>query len=320
MLLDINTTIASLLHGPGRIPADEVDVRFERPTRQWVEALARPTLSVFLFDLAENTDLRQTNMPVTRGQNGATFRKPPRRFDLWYLVSAITSDDEDEHLLIWRALATLLRYQQLPPQALAGAIDTVLRRETGAGMGAVFAELAARPDLTTAMLAERLAGLDAAPGLKARLQALIADPPISTRIEKGSEGTRPLDLWGALDLPPRPALIYVVTAPVDLDITIEAPLVLTREVRLHNSRDGVAAATLLRVGGTVLDREQRPVADATVQIKGRGMEPAVTDAEGRYALTPLAPGEITLVVTRPGAGEREYPITIPSDSYDVTVD
>src|SRR6266542_3520690 len=112
MLKEVHTAIQHLLHQRGRIPPDEVDIRFDMPTRQWVDSLTRPTVSVYLFDLAENTELRQTNVQTSRGNGHAVHRMPPRRFDLRYMVSAPCTAVEDEHVLLWRALVTLLRYPQ----------------------------------------------------------------------------------------------------------------------------------------------------------------------------------------------------------------
>ena len=91
MIADLHPAIRHLLFSRGLIPSDEVDVRFERPTKEWLDSLVRPTINLYLFDIEENTDLRQTNMPVMRGSGGATYRMPPRRFDLRYMVTAFTT-------------------------------------------------------------------------------------------------------------------------------------------------------------------------------------------------------------------------------------
>jgi hypothetical protein len=118
MLPLLHDVLRQLLHGPGGIPAEAVDIRFEAPTREWVAARVQPTLNLYLFEVSENTDLRQSGMQTTRANGHAVHRMPPRRYDLRFMVSALSNVIEDEHLLLWRALATLLRYPQLPEEVL----------------------------------------------------------------------------------------------------------------------------------------------------------------------------------------------------------
>jgi len=146
MIADLHPAIRHLLFSRGLIPSDEVDVRFERPTKEWLDSLVRPTINLYLFDIEENTDLRQTNMPVMRGSGGATYRMPPRRFDLRYMVTAFTTVADDEYLLIYRALATLLRYPTLPPSALAAAMAVIAGRE---GSGAEQARVQRQENVNT---------------------------------------------------------------------------------------------------------------------------------------------------------------------------
>src|SRR5437588_155672 len=118
MLPDIHSSIQRVLYERGRIDPDEVDVRFERPSRQWVESLMLPTINLFLFDMAENTDRRNGAPQVGRANGQALMRVPPRRFDLRYMVSVFTTLIEDEATLLWRTLATLLRHSPLPAELL----------------------------------------------------------------------------------------------------------------------------------------------------------------------------------------------------------
>jgi hypothetical protein len=118
MLPEIHGSLERLLFERGRIPSREVDVRFEVPTQEWIDGLTRPTISFYLFDLRENTSLRRANVESTRQNGRATKRLPPRRFDLNYLVSAVTTDADDGHRLLWRTLGVLLRYQRFPAEVL----------------------------------------------------------------------------------------------------------------------------------------------------------------------------------------------------------
>jgi hypothetical protein len=183
MLTLIHNAIQRLLHERGGLDPQEIDVRFERPTRQWAESLTRPTVNVYLFDLVENTAHRSALPNINRGERQAEMRLPPRRIDLRYIVSAFSSAAEDEQALTWRSLATLLRHAVLPPELLA-------------------------PEITALNL------------------------PLPVQLTHAESGPTPLELWSALDMPPRPALLFSVTAPLDLAVEFSAPLVLTRSLRL----------------------------------------------------------------------------------------
>ncbi len=98
------------------------------------------------------------------------------------MVSALTTEIEDEHELIWRVLLTLVRHPQFPAE----------------------------------LLAEELR---------------VLEPPLTTRVSQADESQRLSGVWTALSVPPHPALYYVVTVPVDMNLVIEAPLVLTRTAR-----------------------------------------------------------------------------------------
>ncbi|MGD2105654.1 MAG: Pvc16 family protein [Anaerolineae bacterium] len=123
MITDLDETLKRLLISEMPIENNDVDVTFDLPKREWSAKLTRPTVNLYIYDIRENTELRQTNWVVERGNNGqATKRRPPRRIDMAYLVTAWTSTAEDEHRLLWRALWALLRYPELPKDLLEGSL------------------------------------------------------------------------------------------------------------------------------------------------------------------------------------------------------
>lgn len=284
MLADLRTTLQNLLHQRGRISEDEVDVRFEMPTRQWVESLTKPTINMYLFDVQENTELRTTTVQQTRSARMAEFRMPPRRFDLRFMVSMLTTIVEDEHLLLWRTLQTLMKYAQLPDDLLS---DTL--RE--------------------------------------------ARPAVIGQVSKTDDGPNLLDVWSALELPPRPSLLYVVTVPLELDIAYEAPLVLTRTVRyarpspedeaagrgIDPERSVVFATGAPTIGGTLRNHDGTPVAHALVAVVG-GVASSTTNEEGRFTLRQVALGPLTLQITRGDTPAKQVVVQVPSESYDITLD
>jgi hypothetical protein len=259
MLPDLHATLQRLIHERGQIDPAEVDVRFDAPTKDWIERLTRPTVSCFLHDLRENAALRQSTFQTTRVNGRSERRLAPRRIDAHYLVSAHASEPEDEHRLLWRVLATLLRHPEIPADVLPAAL-------------------------------------------------VAPDPPLATRIADPDDTTRSLDLWNA-------ALNYVVTMPLDLDVTLEAPLVLTRILRFPRGN----GETSTRIAGIVSDRDGTPLPGITVAREGSAVG-AVTDREGRFALSNVPHGPLRLFVARPGTDPQAVALTVPSARYDVTLD
>lgn len=302
MLPFLHTTIANTLYGPGKLPP-EVELAFEQPT------------------------LRQTSMQTLRGGDGrATQRLPPRRFDLHYMVSAASSVPADEHRLLWHALAALLKYAPLPLAGAPGALVAALLRR----------DQPLPPALTTPTLRALLAAEQPLPEpvlqeLRAALEEFTI--PLAARVGRLADGPRAADLWGALDLPPRPAIFYTVTMPVDLEIAFETPLVLAGPTRRFTRPDAadtarglgiirdraVAAGTATSIGGVVRDRNGAPLPDVLVRAEGRAVE-ARTDDHGRYQLDRLQPEPVTLWAQRPGEEPTAFSLHIPADSYDLVLD
>jgi len=271
MLTEIHAAIQRLIWEYGRISPDEVDISFEAPTRDRIDRLVRPTVSLFLFDLVENTEMRQSSFPVTRASDHAERRMPPRRIDLRYMVSALTSDIEDEHRLLWRVLATLLKYPQLPDE----------------------------------LLPEGLRG---------------GEIPLTAKTNQMDEGRRLLDVWSGLSVSPHPAIYYVVTAPLDLDVVVRSPLVLTRTVRYRRmAGESAVGDTTTDIGGVVRGASGEPVSGASLLVEGSAREPVLTNEAGEYQLPGVLDGTVRVQVTPPTGKARTVSLTVPGASYDITL-
>lgn len=268
----LHTSLERLLYERGRIDPQEVDVRFEAPTKEWTASLLMPTVNLYLFRVEENTDLRRTDFTSTKANGTATRRMPPRRIDLHYMVSVLSTSVVDEHELLWRTLRTLMKHAEIPAE----------------------------------MLAEGL---------------LQSDVPVTTRVAQSDDETKLLDVWSGLEAVPRPALTYVVTVPIDTDISIDAPLVLTRMVRYARFKgDEVEPHTRYHIGGIIRDKGGVPVGGAHVTVEGSGVEASVSDSEGRFVLVGVPTGKVKLKVVSSGKAPRSVPVTVPSSSYDVILD
>jgi hypothetical protein len=267
----LHEVFARLMYEKGRLSPRDVDVRFDPPRRDWITALTRPTLNFFLFDVRENTELRHSNLQTNRQVGSTSYRLPPRRFDLRYMVSAITTRVEDEHLLLWHVLTVLLKHSALPNDIL--------------------------PDVLR-----------------------VLDPPLTTQVSKSDEDKLFVDLWNGFEVSPHPALLYVVTAPMDLDIVIEAPLVLTRTTRYMRTHEPNSPLDIaVHIGGVLRDRDGQPVPDAKVSVAGRASAPSQTDTEGRFVLVGVPHGALKLNVQRNGGPPQSFTLTVPSDEYELVL-
>lgn len=122
MLDDLDKTLENILRNRGGIGAD-IDVAFDQPNREWASRLSRPTLNLFSFDIRENQKLRLMEREVSRSNgHSAKISMPPRRIDVAYLVTSWTRKIEDEHRLLWRALATMKRIMYIDPAAAEGML------------------------------------------------------------------------------------------------------------------------------------------------------------------------------------------------------
>ncbi len=125
MIDDLDETLRQLLIRELPIKNREIDISFDQPKREWSAKLSRPTLNLFLYDLRENTRLRQTTQEweVRRLANGTTEkRRRVTRIDLHYIITAWATEAEDEHRLLGRTTMALLRSPQMPEDLLPDSL------------------------------------------------------------------------------------------------------------------------------------------------------------------------------------------------------
>jgi hypothetical protein len=105
-----------------RIEADGFDISFDVPNRDFRSRLTRPTLSLYLYNIQENRDLRGRVWNVTRQNGSVTTKRPPVRLDCDYMVTAWSNEVEDEHRLLTGAARVLFRNPVLPADVLQGVL------------------------------------------------------------------------------------------------------------------------------------------------------------------------------------------------------
>jgi hypothetical protein len=108
----------------GVVSGGQVEVAFDAPTREWAARRNAPTLNLYLYDIRDDLERRETQWEEVRDPAGrVTERRPPaRRFRLSYMITAWTQRPEDEHRLLSACLAAFLRHEALAPRELAGAL------------------------------------------------------------------------------------------------------------------------------------------------------------------------------------------------------
>jgi hypothetical protein len=119
MLADLDETLRTLLRRElERHGFDGVEVAFDAPSREWSGQLSSPTVNLFLYDLRESQDARQSEWSTHRGNNGARDVRPPMMMECSYAVTAWTQAVEDEHRLLSQVLGVLFAFPSLPLDAM----------------------------------------------------------------------------------------------------------------------------------------------------------------------------------------------------------
>ena len=132
----------------------------------------------------------------------------------------------------------------------------------------------------------------------------------------------PGEFWNALDNDLKPAVVYCATLPVDLDVLIEAPLVLTSVTDLFDPQRTLASRHIA-VGGLLRahangDGAGRPIADARVVFPQLGISVRSGD-DGRYVASGVPEGTHHVQVSVEDGLVVERELVVPSRSYDLEV-
>ena len=272
MLTALHESLRTLLRQQGGISAEDVNIEFEIPSRSWVGTLTKPTINFFLHDLEENANLRKTNFEQVSARGSATSitKAPPRRLNLRYQVTVFSGEVRDQHELLWRITAVLMRHHELPVELLPPVIRKL-------------------------------------------------ELPVSARVSQPEDGPRGNDLWNGLELPPRPSLLYLLTVPLDLDVTLQSPLVLTRSLQLRSSEEGApgSAGQSVTIGGVIRGADGKPLSGVSVWRENSSAAGSLTDEDGRYVLSNVPEGLLLLRLAAPGNAPTRHSVNVPSGKYDL---
>jgi hypothetical protein len=99
------------------LSANDVDVSFYAPDREWSAKLTRPTVNVFLWDIRRSTNSRSGVRTIdVGGQTVHQYALPI--VELRYVVTAWTSDLGDERGLLAGVIRALLAHGAIPREYL----------------------------------------------------------------------------------------------------------------------------------------------------------------------------------------------------------
>src|SRR5262245_30260345 len=172
------------------------------------------------------------------------------------------------------------------------------------------------------LLAQALLWLTRFPTIPAnKLQGSLANQlyPPPTMVAQMDPNKNAGDFWFALGIPPRPAFYLVVTISMDLNLTIEGPLVTTRSTNIETGL-GTDEEQWVQIGGRVAAAGGAGIADALVDVLDAGLR-ARSDADGRYSFVRVPLGAHNIRVVATGFQPKTQPLTVPGkpEDYDVTL-
>jgi hypothetical protein len=129
MLDDLDRTLETLLRNelPSSL-SSQVEISFAAPDSEFSFSVKLPAISLFLYDIRENLELRSNEWVLERSSDGRGVKKrPPARVDCSYLITAWPSADpkmeaKTEHMLLGQVMKVLLRYPKLPSAILEGSL------------------------------------------------------------------------------------------------------------------------------------------------------------------------------------------------------
>lgn len=134
MIQDLDMTLKKMIENAAVTGSElaAAEISFELPDSTWRTNLSVLTLNVYLYSVAENTELRKPEPMIVRNTDGSRVKRirPPIRIDCGYCITAWSTATTDavleEHRLLGQALEVLMRNRTIPSGALQGSLSTQL--------------------------------------------------------------------------------------------------------------------------------------------------------------------------------------------------
>jgi hypothetical protein len=232
-------------------------------------------LNIYLYEIRENRNFRRAEWdPITLPDRTVVLSEPPVYLDCHYLISAWSATEDGE------MTSPVLDEHQ----TLAEAMRVLLRNPDvvpgtlGIGGGAVFTN--AHVYLTVA-------------------------PPEPPRVLN--------DFWSTMQLPWRPAIMLVVTAPLDLLLDSAPSPVVTTLIQRYALIGSSGLEQRMDIGGFVVKAaDGTPIPGATVLWVDQN-QTVTADSLGRYIFAGLLPGVHSFTASAPGMTPVNRNINVPTD-------
>ncbi len=135
------------------------------------------------------------------------------------------------------------------------------------------------------------------------------EPPLPVMLAQPDGLRNPAEFWAAIGNKMKPSLLLTVTVAMPIASEESFPMVITSKIDLQTSG---LHEVFFRLGGMVVDSASAPVADAAVEIPGRGRS-TVTGPDGRFQFSGVPAGNFTLRVTS-GMIVQNKAITVPAST------
>jgi hypothetical protein len=232
-------------------------------------------LNIYLYEVRENRNFRRAEWdPIALPDRTVALSQPPVYLDCHYLISAWSSTEDSE----------MTNPVLDEHQTLSEAMRVLLRNPDvspgalGLGRGVVFQ--------------------------KAHVYLTVA-PPEPPRVLN--------DFWSTMQLPWRPAVMLVVTAPLDLLFDSAPAPIVTTLIQRYTLIGTLGVDQFIDIGGFVVKAaDGSPIAGATVNWIDQN-QAATTDSQGRYIFTGILPGVHNFSASAPGMTTLNRSINIPAD-------
>ncbi len=125
MLNLLDDSLEAFLRHSVPLPAKDIDVSFDAPDSDWAISVTKPTINLYLWDLRQGVEARESGVEVIEQDGVMIRRRPAPQVDCRYLVTAWTNEIQDEHALLGAVLGELLQHDRLPADHLQGAYASV---------------------------------------------------------------------------------------------------------------------------------------------------------------------------------------------------
>jgi Pvc16 N-terminal domain len=110
----IDVALEAFLRATVPLSAQDVDVAFDSPDREWSAKLTRPTVNVFLWDVRRSSSRERAGLEEVERDGRIVRRVPLPIVELRYIVTAWTADHGDERALLGGLLRSVLAHPEVP--------------------------------------------------------------------------------------------------------------------------------------------------------------------------------------------------------------